>query len=218
MNPSIQLKLENLAQRFEERAGLMADPSIQNEQNRFRALGKEYAQLEPLVLCFRQYSGVLNDLEYAQTLLQDSDPDVRAMAKDELESHQARQEQLEHELQILLLPKDPDDEKNTFLEIRAGTGGVEASLFAADLQRMYLRYAEKRGWKTATISASASELGGYKEVVIRVAGDDVFSRLKFESGAHRVQRVRYSQKLYSRRLLTRCHRSRARKVVVFFPA
>ncbi|TAN46830.1 MAG: peptide chain release factor 1 [Methylococcaceae bacterium] len=189
MNPSILSKLENLAQRFEEITALMAEPSVQNDQNRFRALGKEYAQLEPIVACFRQYSGILDDVEYAKTLLQDADPEVRAMGKEELENFQELQAQREDELQILLLPKDPDDDKNTFLEIRAGTGGAEAALFAADLFRMYLRYAEKRGWKTETVSESESELGGYKEVVARVVGTDVFSRLKFESGTHRVQRV-----------------------------
>ncbi len=189
MNPSILSKLESLVQRFEEITALMAEPSVQNDQNRFRALGKEYAQLEPVVQCFRQYQSVLDDQEYAQSLLQDGDPDVRAMARDELEEFKDRQEQLEKDLQILLLPKDPNDDKNTYLEIRAGTGGAEAALFAADLYRMYMRYAERRGWKTELMNESESELGGYKEVVVRVAGDDVYSRLKFESGAHRVQRV-----------------------------
>jgi peptide chain release factor 1 len=189
VKPSILTKLESLAQRFEEITALMAEPSVQNDQNRFRALGKEYAQLEPVVQCFSQYQSVLDDQKFAQTLLQDNDPEVRTMARDELEGYKARQEQLEQDLQILLLPKDPNDDKNIYLEVRAGTGGAEAALFAADLHRMYMRYAERRGWKTELMSESESELGGYKEVVVRVAGDEVYSRLKFESGAHRVQRV-----------------------------
>jgi peptide chain release factor 1 len=186
---SILRKLEVLTQRFEEITALLAEPGAQNDQNRFRALNKEYAQLEPITACFRQYRRTLDDLAYADALLRDPDPAVRDMAREETGQNRARQEELTRQLEILLLPRDPDDDKNIYLEIRAGTGGAEAALFAGALCRMYGRYAELRGWRTETVSESGGEMGGYKEVVLRVAGDNVYSRLKFEAGAHRVQRV-----------------------------
>lgn len=189
MKPSIRQKLDHLAQRFEEITALLAEPSIQNDQDRFRALSREYAQLNPLVGCFNKYLGAIEDLSYAQSLLDDRDPQVRSLAKEELADAEDRKEALEKELQILLLPRDPNDERNIFLEIRAGTGGAEAALFSGDLYRMYSRYAEQKGWKAEVISESEGEHGGYKEIIVRISGQDVYSRLKFEAGTHRVQRV-----------------------------
>jgi peptide chain release factor 1 len=189
VKPSIRQKLDHLAQRFEEITALLAEPSIQNDQDRFRALSREYAQLNPLVGCFNKYLGAIEDLSYAQSLLDDRDPQVRSLAKEELADAEGRKEALEKELQILLLPRDPNDERNIFLEIRAGTGGAEAALFSGDLYRMYSRYAEQKGWKAEVISESEGEHGGYKEIIVRISGQDVYSRLKFEAGTHRVQRV-----------------------------
>ena len=189
MKASIQNKLDNLAQRFEEITVLLAEPSVQNDQNKFRALSKEYAQLDPVISCFRDYRAALEDIAYAETLAADDDPEVRAMGKEELMAAQEKADQLTESLQILLLPKDPNDERNIFLEVRAGTGGAEAALFAGDLFRMYTRYAEIKGWKPEIISESEGDLGGYKEIVIRISGQDVYSQLKFEAGTHRVQRV-----------------------------
>ncbi|MVF23514.1 peptide chain release factor 1 [Methylocaldum sp. BRCS4] len=189
MKPSIRQKLDHLAQRFEEITALLAEPSIQNDRDRFRALSREYAQLNPLVGCFNKYLGAIEDLSYAQSLLDDRDPQVRSLAKEELADAEDRMEALEKELQILLLPRDPNDERNIFLEIRAGTGGAEAALFSGDLYRMYSRYAEQKGWKAEVISESEGEHGGYKEIIVRISGQDVYSRLKFEAGTHRVQRV-----------------------------
>ncbi|MGI9212487.1 MAG: peptide chain release factor 1 [Methylococcaceae bacterium] len=189
MKPSIRQKLEHLSNRFEEITGLLAEPEVQNNQDRFRALSREYAQLNPLVTCFRSYLDTLSGLEYAESLLQDADPEVRSMAYDEVHDSRQRIEEQEQALQILLLPRDPNDERNIFLEIRAGTGGAEAALFAGDLFRMYNRYAEQQGWKSEVVSESDGEHGGYKEVIVRIIGQDVYSRLKFEAGTHRVQRV-----------------------------
>jgi peptide chain release factor 1 len=186
---SIQNKLDNLSQRFEEITALLAEPAIQNDQNRFRALSREYAQLNPLITCFREYQAALAEIEYADTLAQDDDPEVRAMGKEEQLAAADKAERLTQALQVLLLPKDPNDERNIYLEVRAGTGGAEAGLFAADLYRMYTRYAEIKGWKPEIISESEGELGGYKEIVVRISGQDVYSQLKFEAGTHRVQRV-----------------------------
>ncbi|MDD1649932.1 MAG: peptide chain release factor 1 [Methylococcaceae bacterium] len=189
MNPSIRQKLEHLSERFEEITALLAEQNIQNDQDRFRSLSREYAQINPVVTAYRGYLTTLDDLAYAESLADDPDPEVRALAKDELADAEARQDQLGQELQLLLLPRDPNDERNIFLEIRAGTGGAEAALFAGDLYRMYLRHAEQKGWKTEVMSESEGELGGYKEIIIRISGQDVYSQLKFEAGTHRVQRV-----------------------------
>ncbi|MGZ8219692.1 peptide chain release factor 1, partial [Methylomagnum sp.] len=189
MKSSIRQKLDHLSQRFEEITALLAEPETQNDQNRFRALSREYAQLNPVVTCFRRYLESDDAIEYAQSLVSDPDPEVRELAQDELADAEANQAKLAEELQILLLPRDPNDERNIFLEVRAGTGGAEAALFSGDLYRMYARYAEQKGWKTEVISESEGEMGGYKEIVVRVSGQDVYSRLKFEAGAHRVQRV-----------------------------
>ncbi len=189
MKASIQHKLDHLSQRFEEITALLAEPEIQNDQNRFRALSREYAQLEPLIACFRDYQAAQAEIAYADILAQDEDPEVRAMGKEEQLAASDKAERLTQELQVLLLPKDPNDERNIYLEIRAGTGGAEAALFAGDLYRMYTRYAEIKGWKPEIISESEGELGGYKEVVVRISGQDVYSQLKFEAGTHRVQRI-----------------------------
>ncbi|OQX33586.1 MAG: peptide chain release factor 1 [Oceanospirillales bacterium LUC14_002_19_P2] len=189
MKASISTKLDNLQDRFEELSALLSDPEIISDQNRFRSFSKEYAELEPVVKCYREYRQVQDDLEEARTMLSDADPDLRAMAEEEVENAQARTESLSQELQILLLPKDPDDANNVFLEIRAGTGGDEAAIFAGDLFRMYSRYAESQRWKIEILSENLGEHGGYKEIITRVVGQDVYAQLKFESGAHRVQRV-----------------------------
>lgn len=189
MNGSIQRKLENLSERYEEIAVLLADPQVQNDQNRFRTLSQEYGQLEPVINCFSRYRTIVNDINSATSLLNDSDREVQTLAKEEIESGTKEKEVLETELEILLLPKDPNDNRNIFLEIRAGTGGAEAAIFSGDLSRMYHRYAEKNGWGIETISESLGEHGGYKEIIHRVSGKAVYSNLKFESGTHRVQRV-----------------------------
>jgi peptide chain release factor 1 len=187
MNPSIRGKLERIAERFSEVMALLAEADTQSDQNRFRDLGREYAQLEPLMDCYGRYLEAERDLATAGEML--ADPEMAALARDEVSQTEIRLAALEPELHQLLIPPDPNDQCNIFLEIRAGTGGAEAALFAADLLRMYVRYAENLGWRTEQISGSPGELGGYKEVVIRVSGNGVFSRLKFEPGAHRVQRV-----------------------------
>ena len=187
MNPSIQGKLDRIDEHFEEITALLAAPEVQADQNRFRELSQEYARLEPVVECYRRYQALGEAAESARELL--DDPEMADLAREELEASLREREALEPRLQLLLLPPDPNDERNVFLEIRAGTGGAEAALFTGDLLRMYLRYAELRGWRTETISASPGEQGGYKEIVIRISGRNVYSRLKFESGTHRVQRV-----------------------------
>jgi len=186
---SIQSKLENLCERLEEVGALLSDPSVISNQNRFRGLSQEYSQLGPVVQSFKQYKKVLDDIDTAKLMQQDSDPEMREMAGEELKQAEASKEQLEQQLQVLLLPSDPNDNKNIFLEIRAGTGGDEAAIFSGDLFRMYSRYAELQGWRVEVMNQSEGEHGGYKEVVARVIGQGAYSRLKFESGAHRVQRV-----------------------------
>jgi peptide chain release factor 1 len=152
-------------------------------------LSREYAQLEPLLRCYADYRAAETQIDAARALQDDADPELRELADEELQSATARHARLDRELQLLLLPRDPDDRRNVFVEIRAGTGGAEAALFAGDLCRMYLRYAERHAWHTELVSESHAEHGGYKEVVLRVTGKEVFGRLKFESGTHRVQRV-----------------------------
>ncbi len=187
MNASIRSKLEQISERFEEITSLLAQPEVQSNQNRFRNLGQEYSQLEPVVDCYNRYRGLEREIQNTRQMLED--PEMADLARDELELAERRRSELEPELQLLLIPPDPKDERNIFLEIRAGTGGSEAALFAGNLQRMYARYAELQGWKVEIISESQGEQGGYKEVVCRISGRNVYSRLKFESGTHRVQRV-----------------------------
>ena len=189
MKASIQYKLENLCHRFEEVTALLADGEVQNDQERFRSLSREYAQLNPVISCFKAHRDAVEAIAYAETLLRDKDPEVRILARDELAAANEKRESVEEELQILLLPRDPNDERNIFLEIRAGTGGAEAALFAGDLFRMYARYTELQGWKYELVTESEGEHGGFKEIVLRISGQNVYSRLKFEAGTHRVQRV-----------------------------
>ncbi|MGN0926835.1 peptide chain release factor 1 [Ectopseudomonas mendocina] len=189
MKASLLNKLDNLSDRFEELTALLGDAEVISKQTQFRAYSKEYAEIEPVIATFRELRKVQDDLEGAQALLKDSDPDLREMA--ELEVDQAKESLvgLEDKLQRMLLPKDPNDGRNVYLEIRAGTGGDEAAIFSGDLFRMYSRYAEKQGWRVEVLSANEGEHGGFKEVIARVEGDNVYAKLKFESGAHRVQRV-----------------------------
>ncbi len=189
MQPSIRRKLESLSERFQELEALLADPGTVGDSARFRDLSREYAQLSPVVAAWRDYCAVLGERAAAEVMLNDDDADLRAMARDEIEKVEQHASQLELEVSRLLIPADPHDQANVFLEIRAGTGGDEAALFAGDLFRMYSLYAERRGWQIEVLSASHGEHGGYKEIISRVAGRGVYSRLKFESGAHRVQRV-----------------------------
>jgi len=189
MKPSIHNKLDSLAERLEEINALLAEPEVISDQNHFRSLSQEYAQVNPVVGCFRQYQTTLDDIEAARQMLEEDDKEMQDMAQQELDSANARKQELEQQLQLLMLPKDPNDEKNIFLEIRAGTGGDEAALFAGNLFRMYSRYAEQHRWKLEIISESLGEHGGYKEVIVRIEGLGAYSRLKFESGGHRVQRV-----------------------------
>ncbi|MEQ1974712.1 MULTISPECIES: peptide chain release factor 1 [unclassified Xenorhabdus] len=187
MKPSIVAKLEALQERHEEVLAHLGDAEVISDQERFRALSKEYAQLTDVTNCFKAWKSVQDDIETAEMML--NDPEMREMAQEELKSAKIRNEELEQQLQLLLLPKDPDDERNCFLEVRAGTGGDEAAIFAGDLFRMYSRYAESRRWKVELMSANEGEHGGYKEVIAKISGEQVYGHLKFESGGHRVQRV-----------------------------
>ena len=189
MKQSIQIKLENLCERYDEIAALLSEPEIQGNQNKFRTLSQEYAQISPLVDCYKRYEQALKMLRSAKEMANDTDLELREMAKEEVNEAEDLIESLDHELQILLLPKDPNDNRNIFLEVRAGTGGDEAAIFSGDLSRMYQRYAERKGWQIEIISENQGDHGGYKEVILRITGRDVYSQLKFESGAHRVQRV-----------------------------
>ena len=187
MTPSLRRKLENLAERHEEVGRMLADPGVLADNARFRALSKEYAQLEPVADGLAAYAQAQRDLQAAQAMR--ADLELRELAEEEIPAAQARLAALDEQLALLLVPKDPRDEANLFLEVRAGTGGDEAALFAGDLFRMYARYAERRRWSVEVVSASEGEHGGYKEIVARIEGKGAYSRLKFESGTHRVQRV-----------------------------
>lgn len=189
MKDSIRQKLENLQDRFGELEALMSDAEIISDQNRFRELSKEYSEIEDVVKSFERFNEVSNSLSEAKEMQKDADPDIRAMAEEEIGSNNEELEALELDLQKLLLPKDSKDGCNVFLEIRAGTGGDEAAIFSGDLFRMYNRYAEEQKWKTEIITERHGEHGGYKEVIVRIDGKNVYEKLKFESGAHRVQRV-----------------------------
>lgn len=189
MKSSLLNKLEHISSRLEEINALLSDPDTIRNQGRFRSLSREHAQLTPVVECFKQYQQTREDVSSAQAMLKDEDAGIRTMAEEEIRQAKSRQKTLEVELQKLLLPTDPNDSHNVFLEIRAGTGGDEAAIFAGDLFRMYNRYAENRQWNIEIISKSPGEHGGYKEIISRLVGKGVYSRLKFESGAHRVQRV-----------------------------
>ena len=189
MQESLRRKLEELVARREEVGLELSEPEVIQDQLRFRRLSQEYSRLESLAEAFTRYRDLEQELEELDARGHDSDPEMRAMADAELPALQERRDALEQDLKTYLLPHDPRDSANLFLEIRAGTGGDEAALFAGDLYRMYHRYAENRGWRMEVLSESPGEHGGYKEIILRLVGDGAFSRLKFESGAHRVQRV-----------------------------
>ncbi|OUS11488.1 peptide chain release factor 1 [Gammaproteobacteria bacterium 53_120_T64] len=189
MKASLLEKLDRLAERHDEVGHLLGDAEVIADQNRFRGLSIEYAELEPVSKTYQQFVQVSENVEEARTMLKDSDPDMRELAQEEFREGEAELSGLEKTLQTLLLPKDPNDKHNVFLEIRAGTGGDEAAIFSGDLYRMYSRYAETQGWKVEIVSERQGDHGGYKEIIARIVGKDVFSQFKFESGAHRVQRV-----------------------------
>jgi peptide chain release factor 1 len=187
MKPSLLGKLQQLAGRLEAVDGLLSAPEVTNDRNEFRKLSKERADLAPVVESFREYDALQNDLNSANEWL--SDPELKTFAQDEIQRLKLAIEEKTADLQKLLLPKDPNDERDVILEIRAGTGGDESALFAGDLLRMYMRFAERNRWQTELLSSNESDLGGYKEVILRIAGHGAYSKLKFESGGHRVQRV-----------------------------
>jgi len=189
MNKSLQAKLDQLLDRHEELSASLSDRQIISDQEKFRLYSKEYSDIEPVVNCFRQLQHESKQLEDARELVRDPDPDIRQMAETEVADLSESLEILTQTLQSLLLPKDPYDGNNIFLEIRAGTGGDEAAIFAGDLFRMYTRYGESQKWKMEILNERHGEHGGYKEVIARLEGHDVFSKMKFESGAHRVQRI-----------------------------
>ena len=189
MKDSIRLKLETLVERHEEIGMLLSESDIISDQNKFRELSMEYSQLEPVTQTFGQFQAASDDLETANEMLNEDDAELREMAVEEKKDASQRIETLELELQKLLLPTDPHDNNNIFLEVRAGTGGDEAAIFAGDLFRMYSRFAETQRWQIEIMSENFGDHGGYKEVIARVVGQGAYSRLKFESGVHRVQRV-----------------------------
>jgi peptide chain release factor 1 len=189
MKPSIEKKLQMLVERHEELSAMLADSEIINQNNRFRDLSKEYSQLEPVVNAFKQYQLYLKEKEQAEDMLKDADAEWQQLAKQELNDLENQIEKLQQDIQIQLLPSDPHDDHNIFLEIRAGTGGDEAAIFAGNLARMYTRFAEAQRWQVEVISSNEGEHGGYKEIILRIIGQGAYSRFKFESGVHRVQRV-----------------------------
>src|SRR6185312_3927339 len=180
---------EQIETRYEDLGRQLADPEVLADQQKYQKTAKQHRDLGPVVEKFREYRTVVNGVADARGMLHESDPEIREMAAQELAELEARQPKIEEELKLLLLPKDPNDEKNVVVEIRAGTGGDEASLFAAEIFRMYSRYAELRRWKVEVLSSSESSVGGLKEVIAIIEGDRVYSQLKYESGVHRVQRV-----------------------------
>lgn len=189
MKQSVVAKLTTLVERFEEVQALLSAPEVIADQDRFRALSKEFSQLESVVKAFNQYQQAQDDLASATEMMNEDDAEMREMAQEEYKEAKSTIETLETELQILLLPKDPNDDNNCFVEIRAGAGGDEAAIFAGDLFRMYSRYAESQGWRVEVMNANEGEHGGFKEVIANVSGDGVYGIFKFESGGHRVQRV-----------------------------
>jgi len=189
MKDSIRMKLESTRERFEEIAGLLAEPDVISNQNQFRDLSREYSRLEPVIRLFQRYEATEENIQAAEEMANDDDAEIREMGEEELTGLREEQESLQLQLQKSLIPPDPHDDSNVFLEIRAGTGGDEAAIFAGDLHRMYSKYAEQMRWPMEIISAREGEHGGYKEIVSRVTGSGIYGKLKFESGAHRVQRV-----------------------------
>jgi peptide chain release factor 1 len=189
MKDSIRNKLETTRDRFEEISGLLADPDVIGDQNQFRDLSKEYSRLDPVIGLFTKYESMSADIAAAEEMANDSDEEIRQMGREELAALSDKYKALELELQKAIIPPDPHDDSNVFLEIRAGTGGDEAAIFVGDLFRMYSKYAESRRWTLEIISSREGDHGGYKEIVSRIAGNNIYGSLKFESGAHRVQRV-----------------------------
>ena len=187
MNESMRAKLSSLGRRLEEIDAMLSSPEVGSDMNKFRDLSRERAEIEPVVQKVREYEKYEKQRAESEELL--SDPDMKELAQAEFTECREKLEQLDKDLEIMLLPTDPNDKRNIVLEVRAGTGGDESALVAGDLLRMYMRYAERQGWKTEIVSKSESDLGGYKEVIVRVIGDGAYSKLKFESGGHRVQRV-----------------------------
>lgn len=187
MKPSILQKLANLDERLEELNRLLSSPDITNDIDNFRKLTREHAEITPIVAQYQKHRQTEADLKEAHAML--ADPEMKAFAQEEIDNGKNRLEEIEIDLQKLLLPKDPNDERNIFLEIRAGTGGDESALFAGDLFRMYSRFAERQRWKVEVVSANESELGGYREIIAKIEGFGAYSKMKFESGGHRVQRV-----------------------------
>jgi peptide chain release factor 1 len=189
MKESIRIKLERLAERHEELSALLSDPATIKNQDKFRSYSKEYSDLEDIVTTFKEFQEAAAHIVSSQELLKDSDLEMRNMASDEIQATKILQEELAERLKLLLLPRDPNDACNVFLEIRAAAGGDESAIFSGDLCRMYTRFAERKRWQVEIINESAGEHGGYKEIILRIVGQEVYSQLKFESGAHRVQRV-----------------------------
>ena len=182
-------KLQSIESRYEELMGRIADPAVQSDPSEYRTVAKSLSDIEPLVEKFREYKGVTQEIAQAEELAASGDPEMQALAAEELRSLETRRDGLLGDIKVLLIPKDPNDAKNVVLEIRAGTGGDEAALFAADLLRMYTRFAERQGWRLETMSISETGVGGIKEAIVTIEGRNVYSRLKYESGVHRVQRV-----------------------------
>ncbi|WP_299663186.1 peptide chain release factor 1 [uncultured Psychromonas sp.] len=189
MKASIVAKLEILVERYEEVQALLGDPETISNQQKYRELTKEYSQLEEVVLCFKSFQSAQQDLVAAELMLEDDDEDMREMAEDEVVEAKANVEKLADQLQILLLPKDPNDDRNCFVEIRAGAGGDEAAIFAGNLFRMYSKYCDSKKWRVTIMNSNVSEQGGYKEVIMQIEGEGAYGLMKFESGGHRVQRV-----------------------------
>ena len=189
LSTSMITKLADLTDRFEEVSALLSDSETMSDRDKFTALSKEFAEIEPVVLCYQRVNKLNDDLEESSALLDDDDADLRELAEQEIAETKTQLEALNQQLQTLLLPKDPNDKSNVFLEIRAGTGGDEAAIFSGDLFRMYSKFAEAKGWRIEIMNERPGEHGGYKEIISRIEGNEVYSQLKFESGAHRVQRV-----------------------------
>ncbi|MCB0564364.1 MAG: PCRF domain-containing protein, partial [Phaeodactylibacter sp.] len=182
-------KLQAIKERYIYLEEQMADPELIADMSRYTKISKEYKDLQPLVRAYEEYKQLLGNIQTAREMLKDESPDMREMAEMELEELEPRQEEMEEQIKVLLIPKDPEDSKDVIFEIRSGTGGDEASLFAGDLYRMYSRYFEGQGWKVEAVSVNEGTVGGYNKLVLEISGEDVYGKLKFESGAHRVQRI-----------------------------
>jgi peptide chain release factor 1 len=189
MKKSVYAKLEGLIERHEEIQALLSDPSVISNQDKFKTLSKEYSELEEITSTFKAYQAAEEAFAEAEEMLKDEDPEMRDMAQEEYKASKKVIENLDTDLEVLMLPKDPNDSRNCYLEIRAGAGGDEAAIFAGDLFRMYSRYVESKKWQLAVVNANEGDHGGYKEIVVQITGDKVYGQLKFESGGHRVQRV-----------------------------